>query len=69
MLLRHLRDKSQQRSVLIQINDNGPRELLRFRWQAALRLREQQLVWQPAAVVIVVPELEDFFSRKPDKML
>ena len=39
LLLRHLRDKSQQRSVLIQINDNGPRELLRFRWQAALRLR------------------------------
>ena len=48
---------AQQRSVLIQINDNGPRELLGFRWQAALRLREQRLVWQPAAVVIVVPEL------------
>ena len=62
-LRRSLRHKPQQRSVLIQINDNGPRELLRLRWQAALRLCEQQLVGRSAAVVSVVPELEEVFGR------
>jgi hypothetical protein len=61
-LQRSLRDQPLQRSVLIQINDNGPRELLRLRWQAALRLCEQQLVGRPAAVVSAVLELEGFFT-------
>lgn len=63
LLLRRLRDQPQQRAVLIQINDTGPQELLRFRWQAALRLCEQQLVGRSAAVVSVVPELEEVFGR------
>ena len=63
LLLRRLRDQTKQRSVLIQINDNGSRELLRLRWQAALRLCEQQLAGRAAAVVSVVPELEQAFSR------
>jgi hypothetical protein len=57
-LLRRLRDQPQQRSVLIQINDTGPGELLKLRWQAALRLCKQQLDGRPAAVVSVFPELE-----------
>lgn len=62
-LLRSLRQQLPQRSVLIQINDTGPWELLRLRWQAALRLCAQQLVGRPAALVSVVPELEEVFSR------
>ena len=62
-LRRSLRDQPQQRSVLIQINDNGSWELLRLRWQTALRLCERQLVDRPSAVVSVVPELEEVFGR------
>ena len=62
-LLRSLRDQPHQRVVLIQINDNGSRELLRLRWQAALRLCEQQLVGRPAGVWSVVPELDEVFGR------
>lgn len=65
LLLRSLRDQPPQRSVLIQINDTGPRdarELLRLRWQVALRLCKQQLADRPAAVVSVVPVLEGFFT-------
>lgn len=65
LLLRRIRDQPQQLSVLIQINDNGPGELLRFRWQAALNLCEQQLVGQPAAVVSVVPESDRLFQQYP----
>jgi hypothetical protein len=61
-LLRSLRDQPLQRSVLIQINDTGSRELLRLRWQAALRLCKQQLADRPAAVVSVVQELEGLFT-------
>jgi hypothetical protein len=62
LLLRSLRDQPPQRSVLIQLNDTGPRELLRLRWQAALRLCEHQLTDRPAAVVSVAPELEGLFT-------
>ncbi|MFZ0408992.1 MAG: exostosin family protein [Cyanobium sp.] len=62
LLLRNLRNQPPQRSVLIQINDTGPRELLRLRWQAALRLCKQQLVGRPAAMVSVAPELEGFVT-------
>ena len=62
LLLRSLRDQPPQRSVLIQLNDTGPLELLRLRWQSALRLCKQQLADRPAAVVSVVPELEGFFT-------
>lgn len=62
LLRRSLRDQPLKRSVLIQINDSGPRELLRLRWQVALHLCQQQLGDRPAAVVSVVPELEGFFT-------
>jgi len=64
LLLRSLRQQPQPRSVLIQINDTGPRELLRLRWQAALRLSEQQLIGRPSALSSVVPELEEVFGRE-----
>lgn len=57
LLLLSLRDQPPQRSVLIQLNDTGPRELLRLRWQAALRLCEQQLVGRR-------PQLKSEFEQR-----
>ena len=63
-LLRSLRDNPLQDSILIQINDTGAGELLKIRWQAALRHCKQQLADRPTAVVSVVPELEEVFSEE-----
>lgn len=61
LLLRTLRGQAPGRSVLIEIVDDGPRELLQLRWQGALRLCGPLLAERPAAVVSVVPQLEHCF--------
>lgn len=58
LLLRTLRHQPSGRSVLIDINDHGPQELLLLRWQGALRLCGPLLADRPAAVVSLVPQLE-----------
>ena len=58
LLLRTLRQQPSGRSVLIEINDHGPHELLMLRWRGALRLCESLLADRPAAVVSEVPQLE-----------
>lgn len=58
LLLRTLRDQAPGRSVLIEINDHGPHELLLLRWQGALRSCGPLLTDRPSAVVSVVPQLE-----------
>lgn len=58
LLLRTLREQAPGRSVLIEIVDDGPRELVLLRWQGALRLCGPLLADRPAAVVSVVPQLE-----------
>lgn len=58
LLLRTLRHQPSGRSVLIEINDHGPHELLMLRWQGALRLCGPLLADRPAAVVSEVPQLE-----------
>jgi len=60
LLLRTLRDQAPGRSVLIEITDHGPHELLLLRWQGALRLCGPLLAERPAAVVSLVPQLEMF---------
>ena len=61
LLLRTLRDQAPGRSVLIEITDDGPSELLLLRWQFALRLCGPLLADRPAAVVSLVP-LENFLG-------
>lgn len=61
LLLRTLRDQDPGRSVLIEITDHGPRELLLLRWLGALRLCGPLLADRPAAVVSLVPQLEHCF--------
>lgn len=58
LLLRTLRDQAPRRSVLIEIADDVPRELLLLRWQGALSLCGPLLAGRPAAVVSMVPQLE-----------
>lgn len=59
LLLRTLRDQSPGRSVLIEITDHGPHELLLLRWQGVLRLSVPLLADRPVEVVSVVPQLEN----------
>jgi len=61
LLLRTLRDQAPGRSVLIEITDDGPSELLLLRWQSALRLCGPLLADRLAAVVSLVPQLEHCF--------
>jgi hypothetical protein len=60
-LLRSLRDQAPGRSVLIEITDHGPHELLLLRWHGALRLCGPLLADRPAALVSLVPQLEHCF--------